>query len=92
MRSCWLSRTYLAWEKGEPEPTVDFEVRHEARPITISQACGMVWNCSDILPSGAVASVDGCGLELNRRTYAAAAGALLPAIKESNQETLSCTL
>jgi hypothetical protein len=79
---------YLAWEQGESEPTVDFEVRREARPITISQACGMVWNCSDILPSGAVNTLDECGLELGRRTYAAAARTLLTAIKD-DLETLA---
>jgi hypothetical protein len=92
VRDTFLSaiEAYLAWEPGEPEPMVDFEVRHKARPIPISQACGMVWNCSDILSSGAVDSLDGCGLELSRRTYAAAARALLPVIKESNQETRTC--
>jgi hypothetical protein len=81
VRDTFLSaiEAYLAWEQSEPEPTVDFD---EARPITISQACEMVWNCSDILPSGAVDSLDQCGLELSRRTYAAAARALLPAIKD----------
>ena len=73
---------YLAWEEGEPEPTVDFEVRFVARPITISRACGIVWNCSDILPSGAVDSCESCGIELGRRTYAPAARALLAAIKD----------
>jgi hypothetical protein len=69
---------YMDWESGEPEPTVDFE----ARPITISRACGIVWNCSDILPSGAVDTLDQCEIELSRRTYAAAARALSVTIKD----------
>jgi hypothetical protein len=72
---------YLAWESGEPEPTVDFEVRYENRPASISRACGIVWNCSDVLPSDAVDTLDMCGIELSRRTYAAAARELLYAIK-----------
>jgi hypothetical protein len=71
---------YMDWESGEPEPTVDFVTR----PIPISRACGIVWNCSDILPSGAVDALDQCGIELNRRTYAAAARALSAAIKEQH--------
>ena len=81
---------YLAWEDGEPEPTVEFIVRDGnapsgwgVRPITISRACGIVWNCSDILPSGAVSTLDNCGIELNRRTYAAAARELLWHIKKT---------
>jgi hypothetical protein len=83
VRDTFLSAidAYLAWEQGEPEPIVDFEVRDEARPITISQVCEMVWNCADCLPSDALDTLDRCGLELNRRTYAAAARTLLPAIK-----------
>ena len=71
VREAFLDATdaYMAWEDGTPEPTVDFE----GRPIPISRACGIVWNCSDILPSGAVDTLDGCGIDLSRRTYAAAA-------------------
>lgn len=70
---------YLAWESGEPEPRVDFE----GGRIPISRACGIVWNCSDILPHLAVVGLDMCGIEISRRTYAAAARALLPAIKDA---------
>jgi hypothetical protein len=45
--------------------------------------CGIVWNCSDILPSLAVFGLEMCGIEISRRTYAAAARALLPAIKDA---------
>lgn len=38
---------YEAWEPGEPEPTV--EVRE--RPMKLSDLCGLLWNCSDIMPS-----------------------------------------
>ena len=80
VRDVFLSAidAYLDWEPGEPEPMVDFV----ARPIPISRACGIVWNCSDILPSGAVNSLEWCGIDLSRRTYAAAARAMLAAIKD----------
>jgi len=38
------------WNGEGPEPTVEFEVNYEPRPITLSQACGLVWNCTDIVP------------------------------------------
>jgi hypothetical protein len=34
-----------------PEPVVDVEVRYEPRKMTISKVCGLLWNCSDIMPS-----------------------------------------
>jgi hypothetical protein len=74
---------YLAWEDGEPEPTVEFQVRFEPRPIPISKAAKLVWNCSDILPSNAVATLELTGLDqrVGRRTYASAARALVGAIE-----------
>jgi hypothetical protein len=81
VRAAFLDATlaYVDWEAGDPEPTVDFE----GRTIPTSGACGIVWNCSDILPSGAVDTLDGCGIDLSRRTYAAAARALSVAIKNA---------
>jgi hypothetical protein len=67
---------YHGWEDGTPEPTVEFKDKQ----ITISQACGLVWSCADILPKGAVDYLDNCGIDLSRRTYAAAARVLKPAI------------
>jgi hypothetical protein len=71
VRDVFLSAidAYRDWEPGEPEPAVDFN----ARPIAISRASGIVWNCSDILPSGAVDALDQWGIELSRRTYAVSA-------------------
>jgi hypothetical protein len=37
-------------DDGEPEPTVEYEIGYEPRQIPISRACGLVWNCTDILP------------------------------------------
>lgn len=55
---------FINWRPGAPEPTVEFEERQ----ITLTEACGLVWNCSDVLPG------DYCSL-FNERlgSYAAAA-------------------
>jgi hypothetical protein len=42
---------YRAWQPGEPEPKVEFEVRYQPRLISISQACRLLWNRTDH-PSG----------------------------------------
>jgi len=41
---------FYHWDDGEPEPTVPFEINYEPVEIPISKACGLVWNCTDILP------------------------------------------
>jgi hypothetical protein len=73
---------FEAWEDGEPEPTVEHEVRYEPRLMSLTQACGLVWNCSDILPSLVVHQLEGCNLSFNRVTYAAAARAMRQQIAE----------
>ncbi len=40
---------YEAWDDGEPEPTVDLR----GRPVSLSTLCGLLWNCSDIMPGSA---------------------------------------
>ena len=72
---------FEAWPENAPMPTVMLEVHYEPRPISLMQACGLVWNCSDILPGTAFDTLVEYGLSLNRRTYAAAARAMSAAIK-----------
>lgn len=72
---------YVHWNSGEPEPTVEYEFHYEPQQITLSQACGILWNCSDILPRSDFEWLERCGLELKRQTYAAAAQAMLQEIK-----------
>lgn len=72
---------YPVWELGDPEPTVDFEVDWVPRAITISAACGLVWNCTDILPGISRRTLEDCSVVFRGCTYAAAAQALLSAIK-----------
>lgn len=73
---------YRQWTAGEPEPMVEFEIGYEARPILISKAAGLVWNCSDILPASAITTIEMCDLDglVGRWTYAAAARAMLAQI------------
>ena len=73
---------FEAWEDGEPEPTIEHEVHYEPRQISLTQACGLVWNCSDILPNLVVSQLDGCNVSFNRVSYAAAARAMRQQIAE----------
>ena len=76
------AEAFGAWKAGEPEPTVD--VREQ--PMTLSRICGLVWNCSDIMPgSEARALADVLPLDEARRTtrietYAQGARAMKAAI------------
>ena len=79
VRECVLNavKAFLDWQAGGPEPTVEYEVHYVPRPIKISKACGLLWNCTDILPGGAFQDLEYAGVELKRQTYAAAAHAML---------------
>ena len=75
---------FAGWSPGEPLPTVTREIYYVPHEISLAEACGLVWNCTDILPGVAVTLLrDDCGLSLQRRTYAAAARAMLAALKET---------
>ena len=69
---------YYDWKDNEPEPMVEFEVDYEPRDIPISKACGLVWNCTDILPGLAWTVVESTDLidMVRRRTYGAVARAM----------------
>lgn len=80
---------YRNWNDGEPEPTVTYEVHYRPAEIPISRACGLLWNCTDILPELDVSALALCGTDLQTTTYAAAAHALLEAIKLQNRKAAS---
>src|SRR5262245_43491383 len=65
---------FYRWKGVGPEPTVEFEVHYEPRSVSLSDACGLVWNCTDIMPSRMVVVLDELDLESN--TYAAGARAM----------------
>jgi hypothetical protein len=69
---------YAEWQPGEPEPTVELEIHYQPHRISLQRACGLLWNCSDILPSIAYDTIEGTDLEalMRRRTYASAARAM----------------
>jgi hypothetical protein len=72
---------FRTWETREPEPTVELEVNYEPHEITISKACGIMWNCTDILPgvwSDIIEELFGKG---HRGTYGAAARLMMADIK-----------
>jgi hypothetical protein len=73
------------WDDG-PEPTVEYEVHYVPRQITLSQACGLLWNCTDIMPGHLFdwvsEAIEASGHPTpQRRTYAAVARAMLPVIQ-----------
>jgi hypothetical protein len=75
---------FMDWDRVEPEPTVEVEIHYQPRTMTISQVCGLLWNCSDIL-NGQHADwiAEHCGLENMRNSYAAAARAMHKAVRET---------
>ena len=78
--------SYEATGPAEKPPRIPFEVKYRDRTISVAQACGLVWRCTDAMP-GMV--FDGlCGIldePPKRRTYAAAAKALLVQMKALDQ-------
>jgi hypothetical protein len=78
---------YARWSfgGGGTLPTVAREINYEPHQISLAEACGLVWNCTDILP-GMVAETIETDLELpiRKRTYAAAARAMLSALKRQS--------
>jgi hypothetical protein len=71
---------FYHWNGTDPEPTVEFEVHHEPRQITLSEACTLVWNVSDIMPGWMVDLLR--EYDLQKTTYAAGARAMRRWINE----------
>jgi hypothetical protein len=82
---------YAAWFQGGKGtlPTVARETKYVPHQIGLTEACGLVWNCTDILPGAAFATIaEDLALPVHSRTYAAAARALLADLKEANVDSL----
>jgi hypothetical protein len=85
---------WLDWDGRGPEPTVEYEIDYVPHRISISRACGLVWNCSDILPGDLFDRLQDaaqCALHsdepaIKRCTYAACARFLLEDIKANKAE------
>ena len=83
---------FCAWDDESPAPTVPFEVHYQPREISLAKACGLVWNCTDILPDTAFRDIVGAcqyaGVPIPTiRTYAAAARALLSVLNRCERRT-----
>ena len=67
---------------GRVTTMVTREIRYTPHQISLADACGLVWNCTDVLPGHAYdALTRRCELAIQRQTYAAAARGLLAALK-----------
>ena len=76
---------WLRWDRISPEPTVEYEIGYIPHDVSISRACGLVWNCNDMVPGSLFDQIHGeleySDIPLKRRTYAAVARAILEDIK-----------
>jgi hypothetical protein len=73
---------YVNWSAGDQPPSVTREIRYEPHQISLADACRLVWNCTDVLPGHAFNTLTrDCELAIQRQTYAAAARAMLAALK-----------
>jgi hypothetical protein len=71
-------------EPGEPMPLTGHEIDHRQRQISIAEACGLVWNCTDILPGITVDELQDClATPPVGDTYAAAAHAIMSELRAS---------
>ncbi len=69
---------------SKPPARVGYEIRHRPRQISVAEACGLVWGCTDILPGMVYRTLtEDVELDIKRQTYAAAARAMLQHLKNS---------
>jgi hypothetical protein len=62
-------------------PTVEHELNYKPQRISLARACGLVWNCTDIVPGDIADLLFDEGLAAKRRTYGAIARAILDDLK-----------
>jgi hypothetical protein len=82
-RSCDAFQAWMDWDGRSPEPTVEYEINYVPHRISISRACGLVWNCTDTVP-GIVfeelqSGLEAAGQTVRRQTYGACAQAIMSA-------------
>jgi hypothetical protein len=68
---------FVRWDGRGAEPTVLLDDEFGSRQITLSAACGLVWNCTDILPGSEYAHLKDC---LEKRLIGGSYGAAAHAI------------
>jgi hypothetical protein len=87
--ACNAFEAWMDWDGTTPEPTVEYEIDYVSHHIPISRACGLVWNCTDIVPGGLFDRLQDTAQDnlrsfepvIKRRTYGACARAILEDIK-----------
>ncbi len=62
---------FVNWLPGQPEPTIEYEEIE----LTLTDACKLVWHCTDIVPGRYFDDLLGV-LDMKTRTYAAVARAM----------------
>jgi hypothetical protein len=74
---------FYCWDEGEPEPTVEHEIHYEPIQITLTEACKLVWRCTDTLPSTWCNLVKDTVIadDVKSQSYAAVAQALYAYLK-----------
>jgi hypothetical protein len=88
IRECFgeaLEAYHEWWLRGGELPTVTGEIRYVPHQISIAEACGLLWNCTDIMPGGGMDLVAEMELPVRRCTYAAVARAVLDQLKEAQE-------
>jgi hypothetical protein len=48
--ACDAFQAWMDWDGKSPEPTAEYQIHYVPHHISISRACGLVWNCTDIVP------------------------------------------
>ena len=83
--------SWTDWDGTSPEPTVEYGVGYVPRSILISKMCGLVWNCTDIVPGDLFHelhdALEMSGRTPRPRTYGACAQAILEDIKHRISST-----
>ena len=64
-----------SWESDETEPTI--EVGYSGEQLSVSEIFRKLWNCTDIMPGNDFDYLANMDVYPKKRTYAAAARALL---------------
>ena len=84
--ACDAFQAWMDWDGNSPEPTVEYQVHYVPRRISISRACGLLWNCTDIVPGSVFddlkPELEAAGHAMRNRTYGACAQAVLSDIKQ----------
>ena len=84
--ACDAFHAWMDWDGVSPEPTVEYEINYVPRRISISRACGLVWNCNDIVPGSVFddlhSELTDVGQVVRRQTYGACAQAILSDLKQ----------